>query len=224
MDHRWQGRPAKCRKLKEHKHGGHFRTHRQLVGTSADWAAHDLVIGDGELAVERAPGEIYRMKVGNGASAYSALPYMQGQSPSDAYLRLTGGVMTGPITLSGASSTGLQAISKQQGDALYVAKTQLTATGGTGAQNGKVPQLDANGLLSTTFINVPGNIVIKAAVAPTSEAPPAVTGDAYVFTPDGILNATWTPVGGTAVKAGDMAVKIARTGACWLLRATRPAK
>lgn len=45
---------------------------RQLVGPTADWAANDLVIGDGELALERWTGG-YRVRIGDGVKRYSEL-------------------------------------------------------------------------------------------------------------------------------------------------------
>jgi lysophospholipase L1-like esterase len=49
---------------------------RQLIGSTAEWAANDLVIGDGEIAVERVAGGGVRAKVGNGAAPFSGLPYL----------------------------------------------------------------------------------------------------------------------------------------------------
>lgn len=48
---------------------------RQLIGTTADWAAHPLVIGDGELAFERMDDASVKMKIGNGVDTYDLLPY-----------------------------------------------------------------------------------------------------------------------------------------------------
>jgi hypothetical protein len=47
---------------------------RQLAGTTAQWAANDLVIGDGEFAVERTSAGI-KLKIGDGASRFSLLGY-----------------------------------------------------------------------------------------------------------------------------------------------------
>jgi hypothetical protein len=48
---------------------------RQLIGSPADWTANDLVIGDGELALEtKTSGEAPRFKVGDGIRRYSELP------------------------------------------------------------------------------------------------------------------------------------------------------
>jgi hypothetical protein len=48
---------------------------RQLIGTTAQWAANDLVIGDGEFALERTTTGRVRVKVGNGTATFSALAY-----------------------------------------------------------------------------------------------------------------------------------------------------
>lgn len=47
---------------------------RQLAGTTAQWAANDLVIGDGEIAVERTTVGI-KLKIGDGATRFSLLGY-----------------------------------------------------------------------------------------------------------------------------------------------------
>jgi hypothetical protein len=55
---------------------------RQMVGTTAEWAANDLVIGDGELACERTGSGALRLKVGNGVDNFSELDYVGGLVPS----------------------------------------------------------------------------------------------------------------------------------------------
>lgn len=55
---------------------------RQIVGTTAQWAADNIVIGDGELACERTTGGQVKMKIGNGTSTFSALPYIGGLVPA----------------------------------------------------------------------------------------------------------------------------------------------
>ena len=50
---------------------------RQIVGTSADWARCDIVLGEGEIGVEQtASGPM--LKIGDGASKFSSLPYVTG--------------------------------------------------------------------------------------------------------------------------------------------------
>jgi len=48
---------------------------RCLIGTTAQWALNDLIIGDGELALERTTGGKIRIKIGNGTLTFSALAY-----------------------------------------------------------------------------------------------------------------------------------------------------
>jgi hypothetical protein len=55
---------------------------RQMVGTTAQWAADDIVIGDGELVCERTTGGAIKMKVGDGVSNFSELPYLGGLVPA----------------------------------------------------------------------------------------------------------------------------------------------
>lgn len=49
---------------------------RQIIGTTAEWIADDLVIGDGEIALERTGGGELLIKVGNGVDQYTDLPYL----------------------------------------------------------------------------------------------------------------------------------------------------
>lgn len=49
----------------------------QLIGTPADWAANDLVLGNGEIGLEVAFGTV-RGKVGDGVKTFSALDYAWG--------------------------------------------------------------------------------------------------------------------------------------------------
>jgi hypothetical protein len=49
---------------------------RQIVGTAADWAENDLVLGAGELALVRESDGKVRARVGNGSLRFSAAPYL----------------------------------------------------------------------------------------------------------------------------------------------------
>jgi hypothetical protein len=53
-----------------------FARQRQIVGTTADWGAHDLVLGAGELALERASDGSVKARVGDGFKPYSESPYL----------------------------------------------------------------------------------------------------------------------------------------------------
>ena len=48
---------------------------RTIIGTTAEWAAHDLVIGQGEIALERVSAALIKAKVGDGLTTFAALPY-----------------------------------------------------------------------------------------------------------------------------------------------------
>ena len=54
-----------------------YKRMQQLIGTTAEWGANDLVVGDGELAVEQT-GTATKIKIGDGATKFSALPYIGG--------------------------------------------------------------------------------------------------------------------------------------------------
>jgi hypothetical protein len=50
-----------------------FARQRQLIGSTAEWAANDLLIGDGELAIERLVNGNLSVKIGDGTSKFSQL-------------------------------------------------------------------------------------------------------------------------------------------------------
>ena len=51
-----------------------FARYRNIVGSPADWASNDLVIGLGEMAVE-IDGSLVQFKIGDGILTYSQLDY-----------------------------------------------------------------------------------------------------------------------------------------------------
>jgi len=53
---------------------------RTIIGSTASWAANDLIIGDGEIAVERVTATDIKLKVGDGVTAFSGLPYVTGST------------------------------------------------------------------------------------------------------------------------------------------------
>lgn len=76
---------------------------RQIVGSTAEWAANDIVLADGEVAIEIASGTTTKIKVGNGGLRFSQLPYVAGGTSGG------GGTITGVTAgygLSGGGSTG----------------------------------------------------------------------------------------------------------------------
>lgn len=55
-----------------------FARMKQLAGTTAEWAANDIVLGDGEVGVERIGVSDHRAKCGDGVKTWSQLPYLSG--------------------------------------------------------------------------------------------------------------------------------------------------
>jgi hypothetical protein len=47
---------------------------RQILGTTAEWAANDLTLGDGELAAEHLADGTFSLRLGDGSSRFSQLP------------------------------------------------------------------------------------------------------------------------------------------------------
>ena len=66
-----------------------FARMRQLIGSTTEWAVNDLVLGHGEIAIERA-GPDFKIKVGDGVSRFSALPYASGAASVVAWANITG--------------------------------------------------------------------------------------------------------------------------------------
>lgn len=118
---------------------------RTIVGSSADWAANNIVLGSGEIGVERVSSTDIRLKVGDGTSVWSALPYASASSSTinaatqaalDAKLALAGGTMGGPLVLSGDPTADLGAVPKQYADNLFAVLStslsgKLSSSGGS---------------------------------------------------------------------------------------------
>lgn len=153
---------------------------RQLIGTTAEWAAHNIVLADGEIGLERDTAGIVTAKIGDGTSPWSLLPH--------AFAGSGGG--TGGLT-------------QAQADALYVALTSIASAGGA-ANSGKVLQLDAGGKIPesaipdlSNFAVVPADLV--AAGGPGVRGKVPVTNDSGVL-PNSFIDGVTT--GGTAAQAG----------------------
>jgi hypothetical protein len=96
---------------------------RQLIGSTGEWAANDIVLGYGEIGIERVSVSECRAKVGDGASKWSALPYLTAlsngistaeQAALDTKLSLTGGTMTGDIILAHAAAKPMEPVPLSQ--------------------------------------------------------------------------------------------------------------
>lgn len=48
---------------------------KNVYGTTAEWAANDIVLNKGELGIEKTVKNEHKIKVGDGTSAWSILPY-----------------------------------------------------------------------------------------------------------------------------------------------------
>ena len=118
---------------------------RQLIGSTAAWAANNIVLGNGEIGVEAVSGSDVRIKIGDGTATFSALPYASASSSTinaatqaalDAKVALAGGTMTGLLVLSGNPSAALGAATKQYVDAINTSLStsisgKLSTAGGT---------------------------------------------------------------------------------------------
>ena len=61
---------------------------RQLIGTTAEWARCDIVLGLGEIGVEQAVDGV-KIKIGDGGSKFSSLPYVTGSGGGAVYVGST---------------------------------------------------------------------------------------------------------------------------------------
>ena len=178
---------------------------RQLIGTTAEWGADDLVLGNGEMAVERVSATEIKVKIGDGVSRFSTLPYVAGGTTGGgAPITSAGGTMTGPLVLPAGVPTGLQAMPRDEADKLYVLVSKLIAASAGAASADSVPKLNAAGKIDASFLSIAGGMTFKGTIDPTAAAPatPAV-GDYYFAKKSATLGATWTGLVGTTIKVND---------------------
>jgi hypothetical protein len=110
---------------------------RLLVGTTADWAGHDLVLGAGELVLERA-GSVIKMKAGDGAAKFSALPYV-----------------------TATPTIPPEYMDQTETDARYLQLADVVTT----ATASKVPRLNTAGMLNSAMIPLPPAIDVSVGAA-----------------------------------------------------------
>jgi hypothetical protein len=191
---------------------------RLLIGTPTTWAGANLVLGDGELVLERETSGAVQMKVGNGAATYSALPFL---------------TMTPTIPP--------EYVTQDEGDARYL---QLSAVATTKTAN-LVPRMLASGLLDPSMIPLPpaidvgggasdaGKLVKTASTGKIDPSLVTVTtggylgtvdatatlpthayksGDYYINTTAGLAHASWGLTAGTTVVVGQ---QLAYNGTAW---------
>jgi hypothetical protein len=177
---------------------------RQLIGTTAEWGADDLVLGSGEIAVERVSATEIKIKIGDGVSRFSTLPYVAGGTTGGSGLQLTGGTLSGPLVLPAGAPTGRQAVSKEEADKLYVLVSSLIAASAGAASAGSVPKLNAAGKIDASFLSITGTMSFKGTANVTAAVPAGITsGDYYVTAADAVAGAGWTGIVGQSIKAGD---------------------
>lgn len=151
---------------------------RQIIGTTGEWGINDLVLGAGELALERQTDGTVRAKVGNGSLRFSNAPYLEG-------------------SLSIAAA-----------DARYVQQAQTFTEGGAPAANrwprlNAQGKLDSSLLNLPSPLTYRGSV--DPADPPPAGA---VAGDVYTVNPGGTVDASWgPPAAGTVVMTGDMLAK-----------------
>lgn len=199
---------------------------RLLVGTTANWAASDLVLGDGEVVLERA-GTAIKMKAGNGSSKYSALPfltmtptippeYLTDSEADLVYVKLssltTAGGAPNANLVPKLGASGLLAVSMIP--ALSYIPTTDKATAGGPANANKVPVLDGAGLLAVSMI--PALSYVKTSDTSTAGGLPGAN-KVPVMDASGLLPASMVPLPpaistSTGTVDADKLVKTAATG------------
>lgn len=198
-----------------------FARMRQLIGSTAEWTANDIVLGYGEIGVERASAAEYKVKVGDGSAKWSALPYISAGSGSintaiqtalDAKLPIAGGTMTGNLFLA---RDGLQPKEAATYGQLQAAITQLNtavaaklASAGGTMTGPLVLSADATQpkeavtysqlttAISNVVISAGGSLVFTGTVDATTvyavpTPAPTATGQFYTATQSGTISPTW---------------------------------
>jgi len=106
-----------------------FARMRNLIGSSAEWVANNLILGLGEFGVERSGANVI-LKMGDGLTTYSALPFitmtpsgvdpnvtaLQGSKADKATAINTGGGLTGGGNLSATRTLSIAATSNGYGN------------------------------------------------------------------------------------------------------------
>jgi hypothetical protein len=151
---------------------------RQIVGLSADWAANNLTLGDGEIALERLSDGTVKARIGDGANAFENCPYL-------------GGALD--LTLA---------------DGRYVNEADTFTTGGPAAANkwpklNAGGMLDPSLVNLPAALHYKGT-----ADALGQPPAGAVAGDLYIVLYAGTVDASWgAPAAGMTCKPGDWLVK-----------------
>jgi hypothetical protein len=180
---------------------------RQIIGTTAQWAANDLVIGKGEIAIEDAGGVI-KAKVGDGIRVYSALPYAFGgldTSAGDArYVLLT--------SVAGAGGAGAANKIPRLGSDGTIPRSFLqtisTLANPAAAGANRFVLTSSSGMIDPSLVNFPQALILKGGIDPTkfpSPQNPAV-GDTYIANTAGIVDGSYPGAAGQMASVGDLLV------------------
>lgn len=138
---------------------------RQIIGSTAEWAMHDLTLGDGELALERAPDGSIRARVGDGAHHFSASPYLT--------------TTTAPLRYKGEANPALPPPAGALPGDLYSVKPGgvVAASWGPPAAGATVAAGDFLALASdATWHVLPGAVDVSAFITDAELAAPGATG------------------------------------------------
>ena len=140
---------------------------RTIIGTTAEWAADDIIIGNGEIACEVQATEV-KLKVGDGARKFSALPYVSGSGltiPANIQAALNlkydkaGGPLSGQVVVPAqANPAPLNLITRQWAEANI---------------SGQFATPMEVAALTITDKSVSPGTLLNAAVSPTAGAPDA---------------------------------------------------
>jgi hypothetical protein len=202
-----------------------FARMRQLIGSSGEWAANNIVLGNGELGIERVSASEYKMKCGDGSTRWSLLPYISEvgvtaamQAALNGKLNIAGGTMTGALVLAKDATVAREPVTLTQLNSEKTRvdnalATKLPLAGGTltgpltlAADAVSVLQPVSYGQLATELANrlaafssgitFVGNAdPTKAYVAPV---PAPANGNLYTVNAGGAVDPSWsTHISGT---------------------------
>lgn len=182
----------------------YFARMRQLIGTTAEWAANDLVIGLGEFAVEIAGPLHNRLKMGDGINRYSALPYYD--PGINQFVQIAGDTMTGPLTVPELDVTGPATFTGpvSLGTQATVAEPPSLADADTSVPTTHWVQQQIGGVVSGLHLKGTWNAATNDPTLQNGGAgtPPNVRGDFYLVSVTGT-----TPLDGISTwAAGDSCV------------------
>lgn len=141
-----------------------YKRMRQLIGTSTQWAADDLVLGDGEIAIERIDATHIQMKMGDGVTAFSDCPYVITPFATSAEVGAGNedNLAISPLTLwpqttmvGGVPAAQEKIVRADEHGLIDYSFLNIASTGGV-SEAGKIPVLNANGLLPASMLDLSG--------------------------------------------------------------------